>query len=197
MLNRLLNAPAGMQKGIAVSLLAVAGGVMIWIVADVAEYLAAQRTMLTETRERAGALAAFARVDLSGTGPVAASGDASAGLFMSAPSVVLARANLQERINAIASANNAQVASAGNLPDLEEEGSNFIGLRVAFSAKYDDVSRTLLAIETGTPPLIVKELNVRSTGAALPNQPPELSVELRVYGAVRVSKPEADAEQPQ
>lgn len=185
MLTRLLNASPGTQTAVAAAMLVLCAGIAVWVAVAVAGGLNEQRNALIETRERAGKLIQFAATDVS----QAAVADDPGGteLFMSAPSIVIARADLQQRINAIASAQKSFVASVGNLPDLNEDNTTMIGLRVDFSGAYEDVTKTVLAIETSMPPLIVKELSVRSAGVEQPDRPPELAAQLLVYAPVRTS----------
>lgn len=184
---RLLNASFGVQA-------LVAWGVLALLVVLVATNLLGLTTgigesyaTLTETRERVGKLTQFTAIDLSQFPEPSQSGD-TINLFMPAPSLAIARANLQQRVTELATTSNVLIASAGNLPDLQENDATMIGLRVDFSGSYDNVARMVMALETATPPLILKELNVNVVGEDLPDRPPELSVQLRVYGAVRIDQ---------
>lgn len=168
---------------IAVAMVVVCVGIFGWAAASVAGGLIAQRETLQQTRERAGKLIQFTASGLPLTADV--TGDGQAELFMAAPSMAIARADLLERINSIASAHSSFVASVGNLPDLAEDYTALIGLRVDFSGAYDDVAKTILAMETSMPPLVIKELSVRSAGVEQPDRPPELAAQLLVYSPVR------------
>lgn len=169
--------------GLTVIAVAVAAFVLWSFAASIGE----ARASLVEARERAGILLELARTDLSAL-PDDGADSAGNALFIEAPSLVLARAALQGRINAIAKANNVLVASAGNLPDLDEGGSMMIGLRIDFSGTYLDVNKTVHAIETSMPPLLVKEMDVRAAGVAKAGTPPELAAQLRIFGAVRFAE---------
>lgn len=184
-MNRLLNSSAGAQRTLALGLLVLFVGLVVWAVFWILAGLAQQRDTLNETRERAGRLLRFATMDLSASSGAARAGPDDDGLFLAAPSMVIARANLQQRVNTIASDHNTQVSSSGNLPDLKEDATTLIGLRLDFEGAYQDVTRTVLAIEAGLPPLVVKELSIRSTGGELPDRPPELAAQLHIYAAVR------------
>lgn len=187
MLSKLINAEMRTQKATALGLTVIAVAVAAFVLWSFAASIGEARASLVEARERAGILLELARTDLSAL-PDDGADSAGNALFIEAPSLVLARAALQGRINAIAKANNVLVASAGNLPDLDEGGSMMIGLRIDFSGTYLDVNKTVHAIETSMPPLLVKEMDVRAAGVAKAGTPPELAAQLRIFGAVRFAE---------
>lgn len=184
---RLLNAPPRLQSAFALALLAAillgAGGVA-W---SVAAGLFEQKRELIELRERAGRLQRLAATTLPQE-DIGVDPDQTRQLFMVATSLVIARADLQQRLNAISAANAVNVASVGNLPDRAEKSGTSIGLRLQLSGTYENVLATVAAIEGGAPPLIVREMTINAVGLMQPGSPPELSAEMRVYAAVRLAE---------
>lgn len=184
MIGRLLNAPMRIQSAVALGLLTLLGVCGVLLSVALAQNIADQQQSLIDSRERAGRLMRLAATDLSRNAIEEQTGDAQ--LFMGAASLAIARAELQQRISSIAATNNISIASAGNLPELTENGVTMIGLRIDFSGQHESVGKTVAAIEAGSPPLIVRHLTVRTAGAEQSGQPPELAAQLRVYAAVRV-----------
>jgi hypothetical protein len=191
MLTALLNAPMIVQRAVAFSIFACGAALLLGLAWSVIDGLANRHETLLGVREQVGRLQRLAQTQL----PAEATIEDKAGgldLFASEPNLAIARANLQQRINDISASNNTPLASVSNLPDSEQDGVTLIGLRVDFSGGYDDVLRTVAAIEASIPLLIIRELNVHAAGVEQLDHPPELAAQLRVFGAIRVVAP-ADA----
>ena len=185
-LTRLLNLPARLQELIALALF-VAGLLSMATLATQALFvLADQRQTISDLRETAGKLNRLAGMKDSVKAQTldAADGD---GLLLMAPSVSIARADLQSRITAIAQSHAAAVASVGDVPDLTEQGLMLIGVRAIISGTNDAIQKTLLEMESVKPPLLVREFVIQTSGIDAADRPAELSVQFQVYGAMRAS----------
>lgn len=192
---RLLNAPFAVQRAVAWGALALLLTVAATNIFGLGAGIAERYGTLIETREKVGRLSRFVAVDLSTLPEPSHSADV-VNLFMDAPSLAIARANLQQRVTEIAAVNTVLIASAGNVPDLTENDATLIGLRVEFSGGYENVAKMVMALEASSPPLILKELNVHALGEDLPDRPPELAAQLRLYSAVRADQAAAGEGSP-
>jgi general secretion pathway protein M len=72
----------------------------------------------------------------------------------------LASANLQSRIESIATAVGAQIGSTESLPVESRDGYRRIGLRFAVSGAYETLIQLLARLEEATPPLVVDNLQI-------------------------------------
>lgn len=187
MSTRLLNASFAVQALVAWGVLSLLVTLVATNVVGLTQSIADSYATLNETRERVGRLTQFTALDLSQFPEPSQSND-TVNLFIPAPSLAIARANLQQRVTEVAVANNVMIVSAGNLPDLHENDATLIGLRVAFSGSYDNVAKMVMALEAALPPLILKELSANIVGEEFPDRPPQLSAQIRVYGAVRIDE---------
>lgn len=190
-MHRLLNAPRPLQTAAAILLAMLAGAALLWFVSTIIGHFIQQRDELDASRENVGRLMRFAEMDLSQVSHPALSGPGTDELFVHAPSIAIARADLQQRIGTIVGSQNTYLASVGNAPDLNENNATLIGMRVDFSGSYVDVTNALYLLETSTPPLILRDMSLNASGVDLTDRPPELAAQLHVYAAVRIEAPEA------
>jgi general secretion pathway protein M len=107
----------------------------------------------------------------------------------------IASANLQSRIDGLAASAGATIGSTEALPAENQGGYRRIGLRIAVNGAYDAVVKLLAAIEKGTPPLVLSNLQIHGTaqpsgpsqpsGTGQPGSPPpsaRLDAGFEVYG---------------
>jgi Type II secretion system (T2SS), protein M subtype b len=201
MLTRLLNAPLHLQRAFALLILGVAAAMMSTIAVAALLHFRSLGTELAERRESAGRLVRIATMKEAVANERPGTDNPAAALFVEGDSVTIARANLQGRLSAMAQSNGVVVDSAGNLPDTEVGGVAMIGLRLNVSGTHDAIHKTMLEIETDMPPLFVREMNLRLSRDETGDRPPDLAMQLRVYGAFRQAKSasgaSADAEAQQ
>jgi len=104
----------------------------------------------------------------------------------------IAAANLQSRIEELASSAGVTIGSTEGLAAENRGGYRRIGLRLAVTGDYDAMIKLLGAIETAAPPLILSNLQfhgmARPTGQA---QSSRLDVGFEVYGFRRTDTPVA------
>ncbi|MBV8777902.1 MAG: hypothetical protein JO258_11965 [Alphaproteobacteria bacterium] len=74
----------------------------------------------------------------------------------------LAAAGLQSRLEEMASATGATIASSESLPSEPREGFRRVGIRLAVSGRYDSLLHFFAALESAAPPLVVD--NARLSG---------------------------------
>jgi hypothetical protein len=188
LLSRLMNASIAVQRAVAIAalivLITLLGGVT-WIAVGTIE---SKQLALLELRERAGRLTKLSAMK-SGLQPSSATDAVPAGqeLFLEAESLTIGRANLQSSIEAIAQSNNTVLASAGSVPDSDEEGIKLIGLRIDVSGSYEAVQKAIVGIETSKPPLLVRDLSVRLVSGERGDRPVELAAQLKIFGAFRLT----------
>ncbi|NJS14004.1 MAG: hypothetical protein HC788_04550 [Sphingopyxis sp.] len=186
MLTQLINAPLLAQRLIAllIAALVMAGG--IGVVVTVGFHFSALNSGLTEQRERAGHLKQVLILkNAVSTTKQPNKGNLGQRLFLEAPSLTIARADLQSHIGALAQSNGVMIDSAGNMPDILEDGLTMIGLRFDMSGRHDDVHRTIVDIEAGVPPLFVRDWIVRVIGGEAGDQALQIAVQFQVFAAYR------------
>ncbi len=192
LLTRLMNAPRALQDGVAVLLGILCLLAPLVLAAQAALLLRSQSQEIFDQRARAGKLAGLAAMKDEALGLAQTPVDASnGGLLIEAGNMPIAKANLQSRISAIAQAHGAAVSSSGGVPDIKENGLLLIGLRADISGTNEAIEGTLSDIESGKPPLLVREFTLRSEGAPLADRPMTLTASIRLYGAVRPPAPVA------
>jgi general secretion pathway protein M len=98
----------------------------------------------------------------------------------------VAAANLQSRIEQLATSVGAQISSTESLPPEVRGGYRRIGLRYVLNGPYETLVKLLARLEVATPPLVVDNLHIRGrlrgprrAGAA---QTSDLDAGLDVYG---------------
>jgi hypothetical protein len=188
LLTRLINAPMPLQKCAAAAVLAVGLALAFALAASAFAFARAKQAQLTDLREDAGRLARIAGMKSSvGLAPDDFVSADSKSLFLEAESVTIGRANLQSRVDAIARSNGLLLSSAGGLPDIEENRLKLIGLRIDLSGSYDAVHKAILDLETTKPPLMVRELAVRLASGEIGDRPLELSAQIKLFGAFRMT----------
>ncbi len=95
----------------------------------------------------------------------------------------IASANLESRVDALASAVGASVGSTESLPAKAVGPYRRIGLRVVLSSSYRTLVKLLAALDATTPPLVIDDLEIH--GMILPLSQARylnLNVALNVYG---------------
>lgn len=95
----------------------------------------------------------------------------------------IAAANLQSRIDALATSVGATIGSSESLPSGKLGPYRRVGLRFVLRGSYEPLVRLLAKIETATPPLIVDNLQIHGMlmRPGLPRRA-GLSVSFDVYG---------------
>lgn len=74
----------------------------------------------------------------------------------------IASANLQSRVEALATTLGVTLGSTEALPAVDRGGFRRIGLRIAVSGEYDSLVRLFGAIDASVPPLVLDNLQIRS-----------------------------------
>jgi Type II secretion system (T2SS), protein M subtype b len=188
LLTRLMNTSANFQRIIALGLLLLVSLTLFTAGWLAVENISSRQLALYEMRQRAGKLTKIANLKDS---LWASREDSKLGekeqLFHEAESLTIGRARFQSRIDAIAQSNNIVLASAGSIPDIDEQGIRLIGLRIDISGSYEAVNKTIVDIETSKPPLIVRELTVRLSAGEAGERPVELAAQIKIFAAFRQS----------
>ncbi len=107
--------------------------------------------------------------------------------FLIGESDAVIQANLQTRLTAMATANDAVLISVGNTPIAERAGTRYAGIRANITGTNEAIVGTLYAIETTTPFLTVRSarLNPVDLNANVDRQKaPELFLQVQFEGAL-------------
>jgi len=187
-MTRLMNAPVGVQRLMAITLPLIAILLSIWVVDLLVRDHRESIAEIVQKRERLGQLQSVARME-----PALRNSDAqqrqetNEALFLSGPSEAVILADLQGRINTLAQTSAANVQSIANLPSIESAGVRYVGLTVDLIGTHEDVMSLIYALETSTPFLIIRNGSMRAqevvgaSGQPLPNN---MYVQLDVSGAL-------------
>jgi len=102
----------------------------------------------------------------------------------------IASANLQGRIPDLAKSAGATIDSMEALAPENQESYRRIGLRIAVSGEYGAVVHLLAAIEKETPPLVLRNLQIRGTTRRTgPSSSGQLDANFEVYGVRSIDAP--------
>jgi Tfp pilus assembly protein PilO len=95
----------------------------------------------------------------------------------------IASANLQSRVEGLATSLGVILGSTEGLPAVDRGGFHRIGLRIAVNGEYDGLVRLIGAIEASVPPLVLDNLHIRSVmrPAGMPGSA-KLDAGFEVYG---------------
>ncbi|WP_245460138.1 type II secretion system protein GspM [Mesorhizobium sp. M1B.F.Ca.ET.045.04.1.1] len=199
LLTRILNAPALVQRSLALALAIVAMALAGWVLFAAAGSIASARADVEQKRQTLGQIEAvihLAKNVESAATPVATPDSKE---FLSGASEAVIRGALQTRLNAMAASNGVTVLSAGNAPTLSEDGVAYLGLRASVSGSLESVHGFLLRLETTLPVLFVREATLRTTNnsaSASPARPPEIFAEVLFYGALQPAATAASGNKP-
>jgi Type II secretion system (T2SS), protein M subtype b len=105
--------------------------------------------------------------------------------FFIAPSAPLVIAQVQQHLQSIVAANQAQFVRATEIPSSERNGISFAGLKLELSGNVESLAKTVETIESAVPLLFVER--ARFTGDPMngvdPHRQPLLTLSLDVVGA--------------
>ena len=174
----------GQWLALALLLLAV-GAAYLAIVAPLLS-LYAERDALIEQRRMLAPRLGAAAAELPALRARAAALRATANtkkVTLEGASDAIASANLQSRIEAVASSVGATISSTESLPAESLGDYRRIGLRLVLNGEYETLVKLLAALETATPPLILDNLKINaqmSWGRGAPGR--GLDAGFEVYG---------------
>jgi hypothetical protein len=181
----IINAPKKIRQAIAGGVFLVLVGMILGVAWLAVSSIQEARQNIRDKREMLGRLQAIATLR-----PALLQEDSfgveNSADFLEGGNEALARGNLQAKLTAIASAQNANLLSIGNVPDLEINGSRYIGLRVDLAGPMDAVYNVVVAIETAAV-VFINEASIWDSGAGQAGgatAPPEISAQIHVYGAL-------------
>jgi general secretion pathway protein M len=189
---------AGQALALAILCL-VLGGVYLLVVSPVLDLYAQREATLADRRMLAPRLSAAA-AELPELRARLAELQAAATtrkIALDGASDAIAAANLQSRIEELASAAGVTIGSTEGLAAENRGGYRRIGLRLAISGDYDAMVKLLAAIETAAPPLILSNVQfhgvLRQVGQPPMGQPQtsRLDAGFEVYGFRRADTPVA------
>ena len=172
----------------------VLGGIYLLLVSPILDLYSQREATLTDRRMLAPRLSAAAaelpelRARLAELQVAATTRD----IVIDGASDAIAAANLQSRIEELASSAGVTIGSTEGLAAENRGGYRRIGLRLAISGDYDGIIKLLAAIETAAPPLVLS--NVQFHGVLRPTaqaQSSRLDAGLEVYGFRRTDAPVA------
>lgn len=138
------------------------GGAYLLVVAPVADLYAERQARLEDRRALLPHLLAAAQ-ELPALRARVAQLRAAASLrkvTLAGASDAIASADLESRIDALASSAGATIGSTEALPAETRGGYRRIGLRLALSGSYETLIKLIARIEEATPPLIVDNLQI-------------------------------------
>jgi general secretion pathway protein M len=172
----------------------VLGGVYLLLISPVIDLYSEREATLADRRMLAPRLSAAAaelpelRARLAELQAAATTRD----IVIDGASDAIAAANLQSRIEELASSAGVTIGSTEGLAAENRGGYRRIGLRLAISGDYDGIIKLLAAIETTAPPLVLS--NVQFHGVLRPTaqaQSSRLDAGFEVYGFRRTDAPVA------
>jgi general secretion pathway protein M len=96
----------------------------------------------------------------------------------------IASANLQSRIESLATSSGVTLGSTEALPAADRGGLRRIGLRVETRGEYESLVKLIGAIDAAAPPLVVDNLHIRAPArpAGMPGAGSKLDAGFEVYG---------------
>jgi len=173
-------------------LLVVLGSLYLLVVAPMLDHYSEREMVLEDRRMLAPRLRAAAEGLPALRARVAELRTAanSSQITLDGASDAIVSANLQSRIGELAASAGATIASTEALAAENQGAYRRIGLRIAVSGAYGAVVNLLAAIEKGTPPLVLGNLQIH--GTVQPSGPPSgarLDAGFEVYGFRRTDVP--------
>jgi hypothetical protein len=105
--------------------------------------------------------------------------------FLQGTGLSAIQAELQARVNAIAGANIVDVPSIGGTTTVSIDGLQLVGVRATLQGALPAIQATMLALETSSPPLIIREASMRSMAPLQEDgltAPISLAADIAVYG---------------
>ncbi|MBB3571271.1 type II secretion system protein GspM [Rhizobium sp. BK491] len=188
LLIRIMNLPTVVQKALALLVLLVVflipvclAVIGIGMIADVRVDIDDGKITLARV-ERLLAVKQSANIDEPNQQKMRAELSAS---FLQGTGLSAIQAELQARVNAIAGANIVDVPSIGGTTTVSVDGVQLVGVRATLQGALPAIQATLLALETSSPPLIIREASMRSMTPIQENgltAPISLAADIAVYG---------------
>jgi general secretion pathway protein M len=196
LLVRIINAPRRTRRAIAFGIPAVGILVVGLAVQSALSSVLDARAELLAKRETVGRLKAIAALKDGLLREREAALPSAGSEFLEGETEAVIRGNMQKHLSDVIGAQNANVLSISNVPDLIIDGVRYVGVGADISGTVEAVFHALVSVETSKP-LIVRNANMWLSGSVDPNatSPPEISAQLKVYGALRseLGAPEAKA----
>jgi general secretion pathway protein M len=190
-----ISLPTGRNGRILAGALALLAVLLFWLafVSPVVDWYGARAARLSELRQRAAREAA-----LIGTLPTLrreaeAAARTPTHAVLPGSTDAIAGAALQEQVQTMASAVNAQLTSAETLPAEQVGAYRRIGVRVELNAQLPVIVALLKSVEEAEPNMLVDDIRLTATPVGPLNIPLPLDAAFTVY-AFRVGTAKEDAE---
>ncbi|MCC2613768.1 type II secretion system protein GspM [Neorhizobium sp. Rsf11] len=183
----LMNAPRAVQRSVALGLLAVVIAIIVVIIGSLASILSSKIGNIEEMRAELFRLDEIIARRPSADVQFSNGGAGSTGLFIEGDSLPVIQAKLQERINTVASATGATVASISGTPQIEIDGATYIGVRADLEGSLQAFHDVVRQLETSEPPLIIRQASIHSTNMLVQgvlSEPLQLAGQIMIYGAI-------------
>lgn len=188
LLIRIMNLPAMVQKAMALLLLLVVFLLLVCVAVIGIGMIADVRTDINDGKitlarfERLLAVKQSANVDEPNQQKMR---DELSASFLQGTGLSAIQAELQARVNAIAGANIVDVPSIGGTTTVSVDGVQLVGVRATLQGALPAIQATMLALETSSPPLIIREASMRSMTPIQEDgltAPISLAADIAVYG---------------
>lgn len=182
----LMNAPRRIQRGVAISILALGVLCAIWLAMLAIGHLGEQANEIDEKRFELGRLNAMLEQNAADTGASPAIAPAVTGVYLDGETMPVTRARLQERINGIAEQAGAVVVSINSIPDSAPDAVPLIGAAVDIQGSLKAIHDVVFQIEASEPPLLVRKALIRMTSPVQEGQlqaPLQLATSIEIYGS--------------
>lgn len=171
------------------------GGLYLLVAAPLLDLYAQRRAtleqehMLLPRLEAAAATVPVLRQRLAALNTAARSRNVT----MGGASDAMASADLQSRIEALASQAGATIGSTENMPVQTQDGYRRIGLRLVLNGSYETLVKLFATLETATPPLIIDNLQIHGV-LRRPGMPERAALDaaLEVYGFRSAAEPASE-----
>jgi general secretion pathway protein M len=187
--------PTGRNGRIAAAGLAILALVLAWLafVSPVLDWYATRAARLDEQRQRAARETALIQALPELRREAEAAAKTPTHSVLPGNTDAIAGAALQEQVQTMASAANAQLTSAETLPAEQVGAYRRIGVRVELNAQLPVIVELLKSVEEAEPTMLVDDIRLTATPVGPLNQPLPLDAAFTVY-AFRVGTAKEDTE---
>jgi hypothetical protein len=117
-----------------------------------------------------------------------------ASLFFKGSSAALITAELQRRLQGIMTASKARFVRSSEMPRVRRDDIDYAVMRLELSGPMENLARTVIAIESALPPLLVERAEFSSDllAASQPDRPSVHMLKIDVAAPMQLAQPLAD-----
>ncbi|MGK6317751.1 type II secretion system protein GspM [Neorhizobium sp. DT-125] len=182
----LMNAPRAVQRSVALGLVAFVIAIIVVTISYLASVLSTKAGNIEDMRAEIFRLNEIVARKPSDVQPSSVD-TGGTGLFIEGESLPVIQANLQERINVVASATGATIASISGTPQVQIDGATYVGVRADVEGSLQAFHDVIRQLETSEPPLVIRQASIHSTNMMSQDtlsEPLQLAGQIMIYGAI-------------